>query len=167
MLIVVILVVILVLILGSTNKLKTARNIKIQGAVSGNASFDGSKDVTINVTQANIAVVTGTMEITMTKDMEQVFTGTKYIDYPTGYTSDNSIIIAIGAKASGENKQYGYGSITETGTALNRGIIEKGITLTSNSLLLYCRYDGLNLGGVASETKKETISFKIILMKVS
>ncbi len=102
----------------------------------------------------------------MTKDMEQVYTGTKYINYPQGYTVDNSIVVAIGAKVNGENKQYGYGSITETGTALNRGIIEKGITLTNSNLLLYCRYDGLNLGGIASETKKETIIFKIILMKL-
>lgn len=123
--------------------------------------------MTINVTQANIAVITGTMEITMIKDAEQVFNGTKYIDYPTGYTADNSVIIAIGAKASGENNQYGYGSITETETALIRGIIEKGITLTNSSILLYCRYDGLNLGGSASETIRQTISFKIILMKIS
>lgn len=37
--------------LGTANKLKTARNIKLQGAVSGNADFDGSKNVTIDTTQ--------------------------------------------------------------------------------------------------------------------
>lgn len=48
LLILAILLVILVLILGSATKLKNSRKIQISGATSGNASFDGTEDVTIN-----------------------------------------------------------------------------------------------------------------------
>lgn len=41
----------------TADKLKTARNIKIQGAVSGSGSFDGIKDVTIN-TMAEVKKIT-------------------------------------------------------------------------------------------------------------
>lgn len=34
----------------SSNKLQTARNIKIAGAVAGNANFDGTSNITINTT---------------------------------------------------------------------------------------------------------------------
>ena len=49
--------------LGSATKLQTKRNIKLQGAVSGNADFDGSGNVVIETAQANIAVITGSFSI--------------------------------------------------------------------------------------------------------
>lgn len=42
---------ILVLMLGSATKLKTARNIALTGAVTGNANFDGTGNISINTTQ--------------------------------------------------------------------------------------------------------------------
>lgn len=47
----------------TATKLQNARNIKLQGAVSGNANFDGSTNITINTEQANIAVLTGNITI--------------------------------------------------------------------------------------------------------
>lgn len=64
----------------TASKLATARNIKIQGAVSGNANFDGSNNVVINVVQANIAVLTG--NITTPAAGNSVTTGTVEINYP-------------------------------------------------------------------------------------
>ncbi len=43
-----ILLVVVVAMLGSATKLKNTRNIKLQGAVSGNTNFDGSKDIVID-----------------------------------------------------------------------------------------------------------------------
>lgn len=39
---------------GTATKLQTARTVSVSGAVSGSASFDGSQDVTINTTLANV-----------------------------------------------------------------------------------------------------------------
>lgn len=55
----------------TADKLKTARNIKLQGAVSGNASFDGSKDLTINI---DIPITTVTKNTTKDKiSVEAIF----------------------------------------------------------------------------------------------
>lgn len=45
---------------GKANKLTTARNVAIAGDVTGQASFDGSANITINVTYKNSGVVAGT-----------------------------------------------------------------------------------------------------------
>ena len=77
----------------TANKLKTARNIKIQGAVSGNASFDGSNDVTINVTQANIAIIKGTIQ--MPEAGSEAINGGTKVNYPQGYTSENCVVVSL------------------------------------------------------------------------
>lgn len=88
--------------LGTTTKLKTARNIKLQGAVSGNANFDGSANITINTTQTNIAVLDGSISLTAnTTDnasnnkMQQTQWS---MDYPSGFSKDNSIVICFRRK---------------------------------------------------------------------
>ncbi|WP_279451138.1 phage tail protein [Aeromonas hydrophila] len=45
---------------GKANKLTTARNVAIAGDVTGQASFDGSANITITVTYKNSGVVAGT-----------------------------------------------------------------------------------------------------------
>lgn len=47
----------------TASKFATEKNIELRGAVSGNANFDGSTNVIINTTQANIAVLTGNITI--------------------------------------------------------------------------------------------------------
>lgn len=71
----------------TTDKLKTARTIEITGAISGKTSFDGSKDIEIQVKQSNIIVITGTISLSEGK-------GSTTVSYPTGYTKDNSVIIS-------------------------------------------------------------------------
>ena len=65
----------------TASKLQTARNIAIGGAVKGSANFDGSGDVTINVTQNNTFVLTGT--ITMPAANSGNLQGTAEINYPS------------------------------------------------------------------------------------
>lgn len=63
----------------TADKLKTARNIKLQGAISGNANFDGSNDVTIN-TIAEVKKITKqvsdegiVIDITLRKQLNIVY----------------------------------------------------------------------------------------------
>lgn len=60
----------------------------MQGAVSGNVNFDGSGNVTIITTQANIAVVRG--NITMTNGEGTL----DNINLPAGFTSDNCTVLS-------------------------------------------------------------------------
>lgn len=73
----------------TTSKWGTSRNIALSGAVSGNANVDGSGNVTITTTQANITMLSGTINLD---------NGNGYVDinYPTGYTKTNCAPIAVG-----------------------------------------------------------------------
>ena len=68
----------------TASKLQTARNIAISGAVKGSANFDGSGNVTINTTQNNIFVLSGSLS--SGNNLE--------INYPTGLTKDNCVCIS-------------------------------------------------------------------------
>ncbi len=68
----------------TATKLQNARNITLSGAVSGNANFDGSENITITTTQGNITVLTG---IVNGNGLE--------IDYPTDFTKDNCVCISV------------------------------------------------------------------------
>lgn len=73
----------------TTNKWGTSRNIALSGAVSGNANVDGSGNVTITTTQANIKLLTGTINLTNG-------VGNVDINYPTGFTYSNCVPIVLG-----------------------------------------------------------------------
>ena len=78
----------------TTTKLQTARNIKLQGAVSGNANFDGSGNIIINTTQSNIAILTGSTVVNASSSK------TVTINYPSGYTESNCIPVAFALKST-------------------------------------------------------------------
>ena len=88
--------------LGTTTKLKTARNIKLQGAVSGNANFDGSANITINTTQTNIAVLDGRISLTANPTDNASNNKMQHtpwsMDYTSGFSKDNSIVICFRRK---------------------------------------------------------------------
>lgn len=129
----------------TATKLATARNIKMQGAISGNVDFDGSKAVTINTTQSNIAVVTGTITV-YSSDPKQ---GSGNINYPTGYTRDNCIPLSIGMQVNGAYR-FGGNMMGTTYVELNASVI---------SVLV----DSWNSSGMAAGN----YPVKVILMKVS
>lgn len=148
----------------TADKLKTARNIKLQGAVSGNANFDGNEDIIINVMQANIAVIEGEMTLTAndSKGIEEstMKQTTKTINYPSGFNSSNCIVIGVEGKhytdkpfvvgdTSGSNL-YTFGTLT--------GAIPKVVQLGSEEIILYAY-------NYAPQPK--TFYYKLILMKVS
>lgn len=135
----------------TTTKWGTARTLGLSGAVSGSASVDGSGNVTITTTQANITTITGSMNIAANSGV------TKNISYPTGYTKDNSVPISLGIKII-ENKGYNYeGTFTDSGSLLSNAYERR-----------------LNLGGTIDLYVKnpntddaKTVYYKIVLMKVS
>lgn len=123
----------------SATKLQTPRKIEIQGAVRGNASFDGSKDVVIQATQANIAIITGTLRQTNGS-------GGTVIAYPKGFTKNNCIVVS----ASLDNWEGVYGhSDLIIGTSLN----DNGVYVSTTPI-----YEIAITG---------THSVKIVLMKIS
>lgn len=129
----------------TTTKWGTSRNIALTGAVTGNANVDGSGNVTIATTQANIAVLTSNL------------TGvsrTKELSYPSGYNMNNCVVVAILCKW--DNTEY---YTTPTNQTINSQIIPaESVELNSNKVVFKSEYSYLNSVGV---------SFKIVLMKVS
>ena len=150
--------------LGSATKLEKPRTISLSGDVTGSASFDGSKNVTIETEQNNIAIITGTM--TLEANSQEGFAAgskkqtLKQINFPTGYNKDNCVCIAFGIKRF-EEKNYCYGAGGSVSIQSVIGSYERAIVLgaTEDSAKI-----NINVWqGMTSET---TIYYKIVLMKV-
>lgn len=155
----VMLVVILVAMLGTATKLQTARNIKLQGAVSGNVDFDGSGNVIINTAQTNISVLTGDMTLIAASDGDSKTT-TKDLTLPNGFTKDNCMVISQGIKLTASTLGFAFGSTsTEDPFVWQKGLLPYRTFFTSDGKL---RIEVDNF-----QTTQGKISYKILLMKVS
>lgn len=148
----VVLLVVVQVMLGSSEKFKTARNIKLQGAVAGNANFDGSKDIIINVTQNNIVAVTGnfTIEASAAKKV-------KTLNYPSGFNSSNCTVLSFGTYCN-KSMGYSFGHHSNDSAGLIRGTNDKDISLNSNGIDLY--YKNIS-------TDPITVYYQIVLLKIS
>lgn len=78
----------------TASKLKNARTINLTGDLTGNTSFDGSKDVSINVKLANISVLTGTINATAASSGDSHSFNTVKINFPQGFNSDNCVVLS-------------------------------------------------------------------------
>lgn len=148
--------------LGSANKLKTPRQISVSGAVSGSASFDGSGNVNIVTTQANIAVLTGSL----TKNGKQI---TATMNYPNGYNKNNCVILSAemigGTTASGD--VYTVGS-TFSSIDLSRGGCSCAVSLLTNQISISARQILLTDGGSPTITDIGSVSkYRIVLLKIN
>ncbi len=147
----------------TATKLQTARSIAIGGAVKGSANFDGSGNVTINTSQNNIFVLTGSFVI------DGSSTGTyksssKDIDFPTGLNKNNCILIAAGRNVQNlESCGYGYG-ITDLESNKSIGML---IGAEPFCVLLGTNENKIRIYGFNSNTAKKTLYYKIVLMKIS
>ena len=150
--------------LGTATKLQTVRNIKLQGAVNGNANFDGSGNVTITTTQGNIAVITGSM--TLEANSQQNFESgvkkqtLKDIDFPEGFNKDNCVCIAFGIKRFTE-KNYNYGTGDSASYNATTGAYDRNIVLGSST-----DNSKINLSIWQLMTSSTTIYYKIVLLKI-
>lgn len=140
-----VLLVVALAMLGTATKLKTAKKIEISGAVSGNVNFDGSGNVNIVTTQANIAIITGEIELSNGS-------GVLTVNTPEGFTSDNSMIISTAINFTGTQYSYGeYGIMNVNPKYKTSNNISVDVTLGN--------------GQTSGPTGKKTI--KILLMKIS
>ena len=82
---------------GTASKLKNAVNIALAGAVTGNADFDGSKNITINTTMnKNSQAITGKTSLSGLEPGDYVESnGNKYTDSPSGSNSTNDFVISV------------------------------------------------------------------------
>ena len=131
--------------LGTSNKLKTARKISITGAVLGSANFDGSSNISINTSQSNIAVITGNISLSNG-------TGDVTVNYPEGFNYSNCAVISIGIAIYGNNI-YDYFSETSSPLLFTARLNQNNIVIKSNAL-----------EGVGTSTTKQ---FKLVIMKTS
>lgn len=149
---------------GSSTRLKTARNIILKGAVSGSATFDGSKNIDIDTTLENIVILTGSITLTgLTGDTEE--TGiVQNIAYPEGFNKDNCFVVSVGFSNVNNttNPMIAYGSLTADPRAINHGGIDKEVCLKDDSITLISIF---YWDGQLSEDRTDTYNFKIALMK--
>lgn len=130
----------------TATKLKTARKITLTGAVSGNVNFDGSGNVSISTTQANITVLTG--KITLESSG-----GSANVNYPTGFTKDNCIVVACGIT-------YNSAGYRAFGTV--QASVSTGARLNSSSITVCCYPVQASTGSPTG-----TFNYKLVLMKIS
>ena len=158
-----VLVVVVLVMLGSANKLQTARNIKLQGAVSGNANFDGSGNVTINTTQANVAKIEGKITASQTGIMQDTD-----IAYPSGFNRDNCIVLTAMLsmdKDSEEFKEWGYGNVFNSGSYV-RGSLPVSVGLMKDKILISFRNIIISGGNITEVDFQTSFYYRIILMKI-
>ena len=127
---------------GTATKLQNARNIKLEGAVSGNTNFDGSSNITIDTKLENTVEIVGTIELANGA-------GGTTISYPDGYTRENCHVLSYYCNITNGWNDYGLGQST---VVLGVSLREKEIKFTATSTMQ---------SGPAG-----TKNFKIVLLKI-
>lgn len=140
----------------TATKLQTSRNISLSGDVTGSASFDGSKNVSISAKLKNVAVLTGS--ITTPAANSGNLTVQKDINYPTGYNANNCIPISYLAK---KNDTFGWATYTPKDAM--------GYTIGSSGLRVLLKSSTITIAKDKSDDLEpaSTVNYKIVLMKIS
>ena len=125
----------------TATKLQTARTIALSGDVTGSASFNGSKDVSIN---ANLNTTTITGKISLSKG-----SGSVSLNYPNGYNSNNCIPLAVGIDIMATN-YYSYYSVNTMQFEIRLASSNIAVNVDSS--------DGVGTSG--------TKNVKVVLMKI-
>lgn len=114
---------------GTATKLQNSRKITIEGAVKGETNFDGSQDVTIKVTQDNIAIVEGQMTL-QAGTLDNFIATSKQINFPDGFNKTNCCLLSFGTKTMRNNNGYGYGTVEKYDvTSIQNNIVPYTILL--------------------------------------
>ena len=139
----------------TATKLQTSRNISLSGDVTGSASFDGSKNVSISAKLKNVAVLTGS--ITTPAANSGNLTVQKDINYPTGYNANNCIPISYLAK---KNDTFGWATYTPKDAM--------GYTIGSAGLRVLLKSNTITIAKDKSDDLESasTVNYKIVLMKI-
>ena len=143
-------------------------------------SFNTSDDKTINAPsihaveqncklKGDFAVITGTMDLDANSSEQalnnKVTTTSKTIDYPQGFNANNSVLLSYGRK-DGDNFGTSYGWTNYiTSSEMLRGIVPMNVQLFGESTTDYANKILIQMGNMNTSTK--TVTYKIVLMKVS
>lgn len=113
--------------------------------MTGEANFDGSKNITIVTTQANIAILTGTITLTNGR-------GSTNVNYPEGFNYNNCVVISIGAGRTSSNNYLEYGHVS-----------------SSCILGAYLKSSDISISAYPPESigPSSTVPYKLILMKIN
>ena len=121
----------------TATKLQTARTISLSGDVTGSASFDGSKNITITTELANVVVITGTVTLTASTSPGQAYSQTNFeLNYPSGYNKNNTLVLGFKSKLQGTgtgNYTFGYTPDKSSMSSVN-GAYPRTIRLDDNNL---------------------------------
>lgn len=140
----------------TATKLQTARTISLSGAVKGSASFDGTKNVTINTSQDNIAILTGSITLPAYSTPES--NASTNINYPTGFNFSNSHILGL-SFSNGSFKSNSTNHQKPKLVDAQRAMFPGCVTLRENDIMLniYNPIEGL--------TTASNVSYEIIFYK--
>ena len=129
----------------------SARNIALTGAVTGNANFDGSGNISIVTKQGNIIELTGSINVTPGS------TSTIDINYPAGCSKSNIVPVAFGDKTvSSKEWNYGFG-MDNSGSSLNGG----------GTKLLIMNSDKIRIGLTNIASTQKTYYYRLLFMKIA
>lgn len=120
--------------------------------------------MTINTTQSNIAVLTGSTTVTINEGATELNLS-QDINYPSGFGEDNCAVISIGLKnTTYSDKGVSFGTLSEYDSLahLSSGI-GKSVNLKSGALTLRA-YFNFNASHSAQTL---TFEYKIVLIKIS
>ncbi len=136
------------------NALVSGTNIKTINGVS----VLGSGDITI-AGASLIGTVEGSYTLTATTDDTYTYTTTT-LTYPTGFTSSNSVCIAIGCKFN-TARDYAYGTTEDGLSILLNGSAPRAVYSTSTGASQFV----LKVGNYS--TSALTCYYKIVFLKIS
>ena len=111
----------------------------------------------------NFAIITGSIECDAATDEDRYKLTNKDINFPTGFTSENCVVVSVGANNM-TNKGYSYtqGFKSEL-TALDMSWATEGIKV----MLGYNNTEIIKISAVNITKQTATKKYKIVLMKIN
>lgn len=107
--------------------------------------------INIAITEDNLAILSGSITIDASSNK------TELLDYPTGYTMDNSIPIAFGINAV-SSKGYNYIGQYNSSSA--------DLLISSYNRRINLKSDGISMRIDNPTTNSSTVAYRLVLMQV-
>lgn len=86
--------------------------------------------------------------------------GTKELNYPSGFNKDNCVVISIGIGGSASlEESISFGDMGNLASAYLAGAIQRNVELRADKIVFRANYEE---SGPATQTRK----YKIVLMKI-
>ena len=128
----------------------------LSGAVSGSADFASNGAVSVTTKQANIAVLTGTIQ--MPEKDSSTLGGSTNVNYPAGFTSSNCCIMSLMSYNTLHPNEW---STIRTPDSVAAVLGNGNLSASLESDRVVVRAEKMDTG----ETRRD-ITFKLVLMKI-